>query len=84
MSAIASSLQAVRERIARAARDFGRSPQEISLLAVSKTWPVDCVTEASRAGQRSFGENYVQEGIAKAVSYTHLDVYKRQKLFWLR
>jgi hypothetical protein len=68
MSAIASSLQAVRRRIATAARDFGRSPDEISLLAVSKTWPVDCVLEASRAGQRSFGENYVQEGVAKVLA----------------
>ena len=68
MSAIASRLQAVRDRIARAARDFGRSPREIGLLAVSKTWPVDCVIEAKGAGQRSFGENYVQEGVAKVLA----------------
>ena len=68
MSAIASSLQAVRQRIATAARDFDRSPGEISLLAVSKTWPVDCVIEANGAGQRSFGENYVQEGVAKVLA----------------
>ncbi|WP_153147447.1 YggS family pyridoxal phosphate-dependent enzyme [Dechloromonas sp. H13] len=66
MSAIASNLQAVRARIAKAAADAGRSPTEVELLAVSKTWPVSCVLAAADAGQRAFGENYVHEGVDKA------------------
>ena len=74
MSAIASNLQAVRERIAKAAGKAGRSPREITLLAVSKTWPVDCVIDASRAGQQRFGENYVQEGVAKVLATSGLNL----------
>ena len=74
MSAIASNLQAVRARIAKAALDAGRSPDEIVLLAVSKTWPLECVIAANRGGQRAFGENYVQEGIDKALATTDLDL----------
>ena len=66
MSAIASNLQAVRTRIAAAALSAGRRPEEVALLAVSKTWPASCVVEAHQAGQRAFGENYVQEAVAKA------------------
>ena len=66
MSAIASNLQAVRTRIAVAAKAAGRSPESVALLAVSKTWPLDCILEAADAGQVAFGENYVQEGIDKA------------------
>ncbi len=74
MSAIASNLQAVRARIAEAAIAAGRRPEEVELLAVSKTWPVDRVIEAARAGQRAFGENYVQEGVAKALATVDLDL----------
>ncbi len=66
MSAIASNLQAVRTRIAVAAKAARRSPESVALLAVSKTWPLDCILEAADAGQVAFGENYVQEGIDKA------------------
>ena len=52
-------------RIARAAEAAGRDTAEVSLLAVSKTWPADSVREAAAAGQRAFGENYVQEGAEK-------------------
>jgi hypothetical protein len=55
----------VHRRIAEAAKLAGRAPQEISLLAVSKTFPVEAVREAYAAGQRAFGENYVQEALAK-------------------
>ncbi len=65
MTTIASRLQAVRARIRRAADACGRNPDDISLLAVSKTWPAEAVREAAAAGQRAFGENYVQEGVAK-------------------
>lgn len=66
MTSISANLQAVGERIARAARAAGRDPAEVALLAVSKTWPAGSVREAAAAGQRAFGENYVQEGVAKA------------------
>jgi hypothetical protein len=65
MTSIAANLQAVRARVAEAARAAGRSPESVRLLAVSKTWPVACVQEAAQAGQREFGENYVQEGVSK-------------------
>lgn len=68
MSAIASNLQAVRARIAVAAKAAGRLPESVSLLAVSKTWPLDCILQAADAGQSAFGENYVQEGVDKALA----------------
>ncbi|MFV0664007.1 YggS family pyridoxal phosphate-dependent enzyme [Denitromonas sp.] len=66
MTSIASNLQAVIARIAAAAQAYGRRPDDIRLLAVSKTWPAECVAEAADAGQRAFGENYVPEGADKA------------------
>ena len=68
MSTIAGNLQAVLVRIADACRHAGRPPESVRLLAVSKTWPMDCVLAAAAAGQRAFGENYAQEGAAKAVA----------------
>ncbi|MCK2126930.1 YggS family pyridoxal phosphate-dependent enzyme [Thauera aromatica] len=65
MTSIAQRLQAVRARLAAAAAAAGRAPDEVVLLAVSKTWPAEAVREAAAAGQRAFGENYVQEGVAK-------------------
>ena len=65
MRSIHDNLQAVRERIARAARDAGRDPRTVSLLAVSKTHPAPLVAQAVEAGQRAFGENYVQEAVEK-------------------
>ena len=65
MTTISANLQAVLARIGEAARRCGRQPEEISLLAVSKTWPGSFVLEAARAGQKAFGENYVQEGVDK-------------------
>src|SRR5574343_951508 len=75
MSAIADNLQAVQARISHAAAAVGRSPEAVRLLAVSKTWPLACVLDAADAGQRTFGENYVQEGIDKiaAVTGRHLE-----------
>ncbi len=75
MSAIADNLQAVQARISNAAAAVGRSPESVRLLAVSKTWPLACVLDAAEAGQRAFGENYVQEGIEKiaAVSGRNLE-----------
>lgn len=65
MTTISTNLQAVRARIAAAAEMAGRPPESISLLAVSKTFPAEQVREAAGAGQLAFGENYVQEGLAK-------------------
>lgn len=62
---IADRLTEVRSRMARAARSAGRDPSSIQLIAVSKTFPVDVVREAYRAGQRDFGENRVQEALDK-------------------
>lgn len=64
-STIQQNLEAVRSRISAAAQDCGRSPEEVTLLAVSKTKPVSVIEEAIAAGQRAFGENYVQEGVSK-------------------
>lgn len=65
MSDIAHNLADVHARIERAAHAAGRDPQSVALLAVSKTFPADDVRAAHAAGQRAFGENYVQEAIAK-------------------
>ncbi|WP_153109591.1 YggS family pyridoxal phosphate-dependent enzyme [Propionivibrio limicola] len=65
MTTISENLQAVRTRIEAAALTRGRRPGDIALLAVSKTWPATAVREAAAAGQTAFGENYVQEGLAK-------------------
>ncbi|WP_298273580.1 YggS family pyridoxal phosphate-dependent enzyme [Geobacter sp.] len=64
--AIAGNLAIIRGKIAAAARRAGRDPAEVRLVAVSKTKPAAAVEEAARAGQRLFGENYVQEFTAKA------------------
>lgn len=54
------------KRISKAALDAGRSPDQVTLVAVSKTKPAEVVRRAYEAGQRDFGENYVQELTAKA------------------
>jgi len=65
MATIGDNLQAVRKRLAAAARAAGRDPAAVTLLAVSKTHPADRIVEAIDAGQRAFGENYVQEAVHK-------------------
>lgn len=60
-NAIAANLQAVRARIDDAARRAGRSPADITLVAVSKTMPAENIAQAAAAGHLDFGENYVQE-----------------------
>ncbi len=62
---IASKLTEIRERMARAAQRAGRKPDEIALMAVSKTHPAAAIVEAIAAGQSLFGENRVQEFAAK-------------------
>lgn len=70
---IAENLQAVRSRIAEAARRGGRSPAGITLIAVSKTFPAAYVHAAWDAGQRDFGENKVQEGEQKIAAAGDLE-----------
>jgi hypothetical protein len=65
MSTIADRLTGVRARIERAARSAGRDPSSVTLVAVSKTFPLSAVREAYAAGQRVFGENRVQEALEK-------------------
>lgn len=72
MTTIASALQAVKRRIATAAGQAGRTPENILLLAVSKTFPAEAVREAHAAGQTSFGESYVQEALAKIAALRDL------------
>ena len=67
-------LQAVRDRIVKAATHAGRSPTAIRLVAVSKTQPAAAVRAAWNEGQRDFGENYVQEAIAKMSELADLDI----------
>ena len=62
---IADNLTRVRVELAEAARAAGRDPDSVTLVAVSKTWPASDVAEALAAGQRVFGENKVQEMLAK-------------------
>jgi len=62
---ISENLQLVQHRIATSAQAAGRDPTSITLLAVSKTFDAQAVLIAAQAGQRVFGENYVQEAIDK-------------------
>ena len=65
MTSIQHNLQQLRQRIRAAATQCGRDPEDVTLLAVSKTKPASAVEEAIKAGQLAFGENYVQEGVEK-------------------
>jgi pyridoxal phosphate enzyme (YggS family) len=65
MATIAEGLQAVRQRIVQAARLAGRDPDDIRLIAVSKTFASDAIRAAFVAGQRAFGESYLQEALPK-------------------
>lgn len=65
MQKIDEKLDKVTARLHTAAQSAGRDPAEILLLAVSKTQPADAIEQAWRWGQRHFGENYLQEALAK-------------------
>ncbi|MFI5090222.1 MAG: YggS family pyridoxal phosphate-dependent enzyme [Terriglobales bacterium] len=69
---IAANLARVRQRIAEAARRAGRRPEDIALMAVTKTFPPEIIRQAYAAGQRLFGENRVQEFAEKAPALTDL------------
>ena len=72
MTTIASRLQAVKARISEAAAAAGRARGEITLVAVSKTFPPEAIVEAYAAGHAAFGENYAQEGIEKIAALSRL------------
>lgn len=72
MSEISTNLQAIARRIATAEQAAGRLPGSVHLLAVSKTKPVADIRAAAAAGQRCFGENYVQEGVEKIAALADL------------
>jgi pyridoxal phosphate enzyme (YggS family) len=78
MTMIGDDLQQVRNRIARACAAEGRDAAGVRLLAVSKTFGAGAVREAFAAGQRAFGENYVQEGLDKIEALADL----RAELEW--
>jgi len=65
MASIAENIFRVGQQIAEAAQACGRAPEAVTLLAVSKTQSTATVREAYAAGQRDFGENYVQEALDK-------------------
>ena len=65
MTTIRDNLQRVRERIASACAGAQRPVEEVTLLAVSKTFGPDAVREAFAGGQLAFGENYIQEAVEK-------------------
>ena len=65
MSQVTANLMLVKQRLELAALAAKREPEDIQLLAVSKTFPALAVEEAMHAGQTAFGENYVQEGVEK-------------------
>jgi pyridoxal phosphate enzyme (YggS family) len=72
MSTIADNLSSVSARIGAAAHAVGREAASVQLLAVSKTKPAQAVREAHAAGLRHFGENYLQEALAKQLELADL------------
>jgi pyridoxal phosphate enzyme (YggS family) len=72
MSLIAKNLQVVKEKMQRSAQIVARDVATIELLAVSKTFPAQAVIEAVQAGQTCFGENYLQEALAKIIEVDKL------------
>jgi pyridoxal phosphate enzyme (YggS family) len=71
---IANNLALIQQRIARAAENAQRNPASITLLAVSKTKPIEMIEAAYAAGQRSFGENYLQDALPKIEALAELDI----------
>jgi len=74
MTMIEINLQTVRARIVTACRSAGRAPGDVTLLAVSKTFGADVVSQAYAAGQTAFGENYIQEAVQKITALRHLSM----------
>jgi PLP dependent protein len=68
MTTIEGNLQGLQKRLAAACAAAGRDVKSVTLLAVSKTFGPEAVEEAMAAGQRAFGENYIQEGVEKVLA----------------
>ena len=65
MTSVTQNLLNIRQRIQQACDSCGRDPAEVNLLAVSKKHPADAIRVAFAAGQKAFGENFVQEALGK-------------------
>jgi len=71
---VTENLKLVSDLLKKAANDAGRDPASVRLLAVSKKQPLDKIRQAAAAGQRDFGENFVQEGVEKNEALADLDL----------
>lgn len=78
MATIANNLELVRSRISQACLTVQRPPASVTLLAVSKTFPAENVRDAFNAGQKLFGENYVQEALDKIAALSDI----RDQIQW--
>ncbi len=76
MIGVTENLRKIRDLLAKSAAEARRDPATVKLLAVSKKQPVDKILEAARNGQRDFGENFVQEALAK------IETTSSQGLVW--
>jgi len=74
MTEITTQLIDVKQRIRDAASTYGRDPDSIQLLAISKTRPSSDIEAAYRSGQRAFGENYLQDALPKIEALAHLEI----------
>lgn len=74
MVALYHTFQALLARIARAAANAGRKAEDIRIVAVSKTWPVESIREVASFGQLAFGENQVQEALPKIAALSELQL----------
>jgi len=74
MNTIAANLQGVISRIEQSARAAGRDPRDIVLVAVTKTFGPDAIRAAYAAGQRHFGESYLQEALEKIPGLADLEI----------
>ncbi|WP_448564570.1 YggS family pyridoxal phosphate-dependent enzyme [Thalassotalea ganghwensis] len=72
MMCIKDNIAAVNLQIEHACQQAKRAPEQVTLLAVSKTKPIEMIEQAYHIGQRHFGENYIQEAIEKISKLTHL------------
>ena len=76
MIGVTENFRKIQDLLANAATEAGRAPSSVRLLAVSKKKPVEAILEAADAGQREFGENFVQEGLEK------IEKCARDDLIW--
>lgn len=82
MSTIVEKIQHIHQQIDEACRSAGRPVGSVALLAVSKTFGVDAIAAAIAAGQRAFGENYIQEGVEKIGYFGEQPAFKGMGLIW--